>query len=76
MGHRRASCEQVQLHPSRVVRFIGLPMPDPTTNGTQWGDSVLQPVNDAVKMCGLVSGSLATLISELKIDIIKVPEPD
>lgn len=65
--------QQVKIHPSRVVRFIGLPMPDPTTSGTQWGDSALQPVNDAVKMCGLVSGSLATLISELKIDIIKVP---
>jgi phage-related protein (TIGR01555 family) len=48
--------------------------PDPLMSGLLWGDSVLQPVNDAVKMCGLVSGSLATLISELKIDIIKIPD--
>ena len=65
--------EEIQLHPSRVVRFVGLPPPDPLLTGIIWGDSVLQPVNDAVKMCGLVTGSLATLISELKIDIIKVP---
>jgi phage-related protein (TIGR01555 family) len=65
---------EVQLHPSRVVRFIGMQPPDPILSGALWGDSVLQPVNDAVKMCGLVSGSLATLISELKIDIIKIPD--
>jgi hypothetical protein len=35
---------------------------------------VLQPVNDAVRACGLVAGSMATLISELKVDIIKVPD--
>ena len=64
----------VQLHPSRVIRFIGLPLPDPMLSGLVWGDSVLQPVNDAVKMCGLVNGTLATLISELKIDIIKIPD--
>ena len=69
-----AATEQVQLHPSRVIRFIGQALPDPLLSGLAWGDSVLQPVNDAVKMCGLVSGSLATLISELKIDIIKIPD--
>jgi phage-related protein (TIGR01555 family) len=65
---------EVRLHPSRVVRFVGMQPPDPILSGLLWGDSVLQPVNDAVKMCGLVAGSLATLISELKIDIIKIPD--
>jgi phage-related protein (TIGR01555 family) len=64
----------VKLHPSRVVRFVGLPPPDVLTSATMsFGDSVLQPVNDAIKMCGMVNGSLATLISEMKVDVIKVP---
>jgi phage-related protein (TIGR01555 family) len=73
-SQQSAATEVVQLHPSRVIRFIGMQPPDPVLSGLIWGDSVLQPVNDAVKMCGLVSGSLATLISELKIDIIKIPD--
>ena len=73
-GPQGSLTEQVQLHPSRVVRFIGMPPPDQMLSGQTWGDSVLQALNDTVKMCGLVSGSLATLISEMKIDIIKVPE--
>ena len=65
---------QVQLHPSRVVRFVGLPAPDVLRSTTSsFGDSVLQPINDAIKSCGLITGSLATLISEMKIDVIKVP---
>jgi phage-related protein (TIGR01555 family) len=65
---------QVKLHPSRVVRFVGLPPPDILTSSTSsFGDSVLQPINDAIKACGLISGSLATLMSEMKIDVIKVP---
>jgi uncharacterized protein len=64
---------QVKLHPSRVVRLIGLDTADQMLMDV-WGDSVLQPVNDAVKMCGLVTGSLATLVAELKVDVIKIPE--
>lgn len=67
---------QVRLHPSRVVRFFGLVPPDPIQNAAigGWGDSVLQPVNDAIKASGMVTGSLATMISEMKVDIIKIPQ--
>jgi uncharacterized protein len=64
---------QVRLHPSRVIKLIGVDIADQLLNQV-WGDSVLQAVNDAIKMCGLVSGSLATLVAEMKIDIISVPE--
>lgn len=66
----------VRLHPSRVVRFFGLVPPDPIQNIAigGWGDSVLQPVNDAIKASGMVTSSLATLISEMKVDIIKIPQ--
>jgi hypothetical protein len=40
---------------------------------SSFGDSVLQPINDAIKACGMITGSLATLISEMKLDVIKVP---
>lgn len=67
------SKSQVKLHPSRVVRLIGQDIADQQLSEF-WGDSVLQAVNDAVQMCGLVTGSLATLISEMKIDVISIPE--
>lgn len=72
MGQGTAA--QVRLHPSRVVRFIGLEMPDPMRQNDGWGDPVLQIVADAVKACGTVSQSVAQLVSELKVDVIKVPE--
>jgi uncharacterized protein len=64
---------QPQVHPSRVVKFIGMDTADQLLSNI-WGDSILQPINDAVKSAGLVSGSLATLVSELKVDVIKIPE--
>jgi uncharacterized protein len=64
---------QVKVHPSRVIKLIGMDTADQMLSEI-WGDSVLQPVNDAVKMCGLVTGSLATLVAELKVDVIKIPE--
>lgn len=72
-GGLQFSQRQVRLHPSRVVRLVGMDTADQMLSDI-WGDSVLQPVNDAIRMCGLVTGSLATLVSELKIDVIKVPE--
>lgn len=64
---------QIKVHPSRVVKLIGIDTADQMLQDI-WGDSVLQAVNDSVKMCGLVTGSLATLIAELKVDVIKIPE--
>jgi len=62
----------MRLHPSRVVRFIGKEIPDPAlANG--WGDSVLQSVSDAVMGAGLVTSSVAQLVGEAKLDVIKIP---
>jgi uncharacterized protein len=65
--------EQLYIHPSRVVRLIGLDYPDWERAPDVWGDSVLQPVADALRSAGMVSGSFATMIAEAKIDVIKVP---
>ena len=65
--------EDLWIHPSRVVRLIGLDYPDWEMAPDQWGDSALQPVFDAISNAGLVSSSIAHMISEAKLDIIKVP---
>jgi phage-related protein (TIGR01555 family) len=61
------------IHPSRVVRLIGLEYPDVYSSMDSWGDSVLQPVADAIKAAGLVNSSIAAMIAEAKLDVIKVP---
>jgi phage-related protein (TIGR01555 family) len=64
----------VKFHPSRVVRFIGAETPNPKTSGKKgWGDSILQVVDDAIKDVGLVSGSIAAMVNDAKLDIINIP---
>jgi phage-related protein (TIGR01555 family) len=62
----------IRLHPSRVVRFIGMELPD-WNFSVGWGDSVLQAVADAIIATGMVNSSAAQLIAESKIDIVKIP---
>lgn len=65
-----------RVHPSRVVRLVGADLPDssvPTSGGTGWGDSVLQAVDDAIKNVGLTTGSVASLVSEAKTDVVRIP---
>ena len=38
-----------------------------------WGDSVLQATSDAIMSCGVVSASVAQMVAEAKLDIIKIP---
>jgi len=69
----RPGSGQFKIHPSRVVRLVGLEAPDPTlTDG--WGDSVLQVLADAILAAGTVSQGVASLVNEAKIDVIKVPD--
>ncbi|MGO4672973.1 phage portal protein [Bosea sp. 2YAB26] len=63
----------VDIHPSRVVRFIGAEIADRVLAYDGWGDSVLQAVNDAVMHAGSAAGAIAALLQEAKVDIIKVP---
>jgi uncharacterized protein len=65
--------QALYIHPSSVVRLVGLEYPDMETAPDAWGDSALQPVQDAIKAAGMVSGSIATMISEAKVDVIKIP---
>lgn len=63
----------IRIHPSRVVRFIGQPRPSAVLNNDCWGDSVLCAVRDAVLDGQSIMGSIAALVNESKIDVIKIP---
>ena len=62
----------VRIHPSRMVRLIGLASPNALDNNG-WGDPMLGVIHDAVAAAGTVAGSIAAMISEAKFDVIKIP---
>lgn len=64
----------VRLHPSRVLRFIGLEYPNEAQQSDGWGDPVLQIVQQAIKAAGTVTQGAAHLVDEAKVDVIKIPE--
>jgi phage-related protein (TIGR01555 family) len=71
-----SSTGQVDIHPSRLVVFIGNPHPDQdmaTGVDRGWGDSVLLAILEAIKHADGTSGNIASLIFEAKIDVIRIP---
>ncbi len=63
----------LELHPSRVVRFLGNPLPDPSVAGALWSDSVLQVLYDAVHAAALSLAGATSLLHEAKVDVVTVP---
>jgi phage-related protein (TIGR01555 family) len=69
-----SQAQQVEIHPSRVIRFIGNEYPDiMTATDPAWGDPILQAINDAVLAAGLVVGSYTALIQDMQVDVIQIP---
>lgn len=68
--------ERVLIHPSRVIRFCGEDMPDEISSAAEygWGEPVLQGVLDAVKAAGLVTQGTASLINEVKVDVVRIAQ--
>lgn len=64
--------EMFIIHPSRVIRFIGHEYPDMEMAPDSWGDSVLQTIYDAIRDAGMTASSIAQIVAEAKLDIIKV----
>lgn len=75
-SYRLNAGQNINIHPSRVIPFKGLPIADVGLAwGSQdwfWGDSVLQSVQDAVTNADLAQDGFASLIDEAKIDVIKI----
>lgn len=66
---------EIQIHHSRIVRFIGNEVLDPTIRDAQgWGDSILDALNDAIRAASGTIANVAGLVEEAKFDIIKLPE--
>lgn len=65
--------ETIWIHPSRVVRLVGIEYPDIESAPDAWGDSVLQPLYTAIRDAGLVTQSLANMISDTKVDVVRIP---
>ncbi|MCD1266061.1 hypothetical protein B5M44_24900 [Shinella sumterensis] len=64
----------VDIHPSRVIRFVGAPILDKSSAGDDvWGDSVLQIVYDALQNAASTQEHTASLIPEAKTDVIYMP---
>lgn len=65
-----------EIHPSRLVRFVGSELPDRAlvTHHPGWGDPVLQGVLDAVRNMDATAGNIASLVFEAKVDTIGVPD--
>jgi phage-related protein (TIGR01555 family) len=72
---------QIQIHPSRIVAFIGQPKPECAlqVGGGQyadlfWGDPLLQSLKDALSNADMAQASVAALLDEAKVDVINIPD--
>lgn len=64
----------MQLHPSRVVAFIGAPRPPMMIAFDGWGDSVLQSAIDSISNAASASTVIAALLQEAKTDVVMIPD--
>lgn len=64
----------VKIHPSRVVRFMGKPLPMRSLDTDSWGDSILDAIRDAITNAALGSQSVARILNEATVDVVKVPD--
>jgi phage-related protein (TIGR01555 family) len=66
----------VTIHPSRVIPFVGQPLPAGAMGyGTDgfWGDPLLMSIEAALKNVDSTNANVASLVHELKIDTIGIP---
>jgi hypothetical protein len=71
---RTAAANDVPIHPSRLVLLTGeeLPVRSMLSADTVWGDSVLQSVRDTLLRLDLTEAAVASLVTEAKIDVLKI----
>jgi hypothetical protein len=69
-----SSGQQVKLHPSRVVAFIGQKTPEGgfySDTSWFWGDPIMQSIGEAVKNADLAQGGFASLIGRASVDVVQ-----
>jgi hypothetical protein len=66
--------QQLKLHPSRVVPFIGQKVPEGgfySSASWFWGDPIMQSIGEAVKNADLAQSGFASLIDRAAVDVFK-----
>jgi hypothetical protein len=74
---RDSKANRINIHPSRVITFHGSPVPPATLALSQldqfWGDPLLFAIKSAIDNAESSQASVATLLHELKQDVITIP---
>lgn len=68
---------QIEIHPSRLIRFMGKPIPDTDAAGSinkGWGDSVLVSCMAPLLRNESTAANAGELVFESKVDVIGVPD--
>jgi phage-related protein (TIGR01555 family) len=68
---------QIKLHPSRVVAFIGQKAPEGgfyAQSSWFWGDPIMQSIGEAVKNADLAQSGFAGLIDKAAVDVVKLKD--
>lgn len=63
----------VQIHPSRIIRFIGIPILELSWAYDGWGFSIFERVHEEIRNVTAAAGNMATMTYEGKLDVIKIP---
>lgn len=69
-----ADAKQVKIHASRLVIFIGKPLPVDASAAVVnqgWGDSALQSTMEAIQQTDSTMANMASLVFEAKVDVLK-----
>lgn len=65
---------QVELHPSRVIRFNGRMVGGHRTGNEGWGDSIWMHLSDSVTAADSAAAVIDALMQEAKIDVVRIKD--
>lgn len=63
----------VDIHPSRVIRFLGNEYPDDNNIGDGWSDSYWMTLQDIVTQNDALTAVIGALVQEAKVDVVHIP---
>ncbi len=72
-GWYQVGAKGIRIHPSRVVDLRGASDPVGMPRFDHWGDSVLQPIFDAMTQADGTAANIATLTYEACVDVLRIP---
>lgn len=67
-----ANGQQVELHPSRVIRVNGRTVNNRRLGANGWGDSIWMHISDAVMAADSAASVIDALLQEAKIDVVRI----